>query len=260
MEPIVGSALFYLYVLGLCEIGRQMVRSTISAPALRTFLFEFLGTLQICACIYEGPIIMKYYGFLAFWLNVFFLASMHGLTVGTSAMLIPCRVIKLAWQQRSVDFAIRLLAEIAAAAITYYFVRLFWSLGVSAEHAKQFDNFACSIRYSVPLYVVGLAEMLLTMVLCAAYTEIETWRLSMWSTRFVRAATLATLICTGVLVAGGPVFMNPAQGLGRILACEGLRMNEHVVFQWILPTVGWWFGTEFRLFVRRRTVGVSKYE
>lgn len=62
MEPLWSSLAFYAWVFGVCEVGRRVGDSLLGPGLLKQCLFEFLGTLQICACIFEGSIVGQYYG------------------------------------------------------------------------------------------------------------------------------------------------------------------------------------------------------
>jgi len=64
MEPIAVSILYYLCVTLFCELSRRIIVDLIGPrdDKIRTILLEFLGTLQVCTCVYENHLVTRNYG------------------------------------------------------------------------------------------------------------------------------------------------------------------------------------------------------
>lgn len=89
MEPIVLSLVFYLYIIGFCELSKQAVLALTRNYNVRLVMLEILGTIQvqkvsrllelqnaivskskICGCLFEGGLVAKYYGPLGMTLGI----------------------------------------------------------------------------------------------------------------------------------------------------------------------------------------------
>lgn len=82
-------------VLFLAELSRKIVDLTCRRnTALYAFLIEFIGTAQMCTCVYENGIIIKHYGVWGFFTVVSSLLLVGGV-INRGAYVSPLVPIEL---------------------------------------------------------------------------------------------------------------------------------------------------------------------
>lgn len=145
MEPVVVSVLFYVYSVGICELGRQLVYRYVRVDfELQSLLVEFLGTLQLCTAIYENKFVSYHYGLTAYTVALAVVIVVHCYTFRT-AYANPCAWL-ISFYYRSITVTTMLaylFAQISAAFLAWKAASLFWYLNISADHNWALNNPSC---------------------------------------------------------------------------------------------------------------------
>uniref|UniRef100_A0A914V1V0 Aquaporin n=1 Tax=Plectus sambesii TaxID=2011161 RepID=A0A914V1V0_9BILA len=234
MEPLYVSLSFYVSVFILAEITRRVIE-TLTGPGTlsRRFAYELIATAQMCTCVYENALIIKYYGLIGFFTVVVVLLIV-GSYVNRGAFVSPLASIEAVYFGRiSIrDFVALFLAELAGGYMAFRWARLIWSAGVSHDHTAFYDNFYCKLGYKVPYVQAAVFEVvgcfLIRYIIGAAPLATK---------RFVAAITAAGFLTFALRFIGVPG-LNPIVASSRMQGCEGLSIDWFLFTYWICPIIG----------------------
>ncbi len=148
MNPLIASFSFYAYVFLTCEASRQAAAISLRRNSLVfRVLLEFLGTLQLATCIFEGSIVAKYSGNVVFSLVLFGIIWIHVTLKRDQVEANPSPLIEN-WLLSKNDFQTKtfvalLFAELAGGYLSFRMAQLFWGLEFSADHGSRFKDRVC---------------------------------------------------------------------------------------------------------------------
>ncbi|KIH51319.1 hypothetical protein ANCDUO_18596 [Ancylostoma duodenale] len=69
--PAISAVIYYITVFTIAEITRKVLEKTVhKSSSFYVFAVELIATAQMCTCVYENSVMVKYYGPLAFFFTV----------------------------------------------------------------------------------------------------------------------------------------------------------------------------------------------
>lgn len=232
VAPILISLAYYLSVFTACELGRRLAWRLLPSSAV-PFVLDALGTLQICTCVYENALVVRYYGVQGFFCAVVCLVTAHSF-LNRGASVLPTAALEEALLRGRIRQATRsLLAQMVGGYGAFRLAKAVWWLHLSGDHARQWSAYPCALSWRVPLwlfcaYEVGGSFLIRSIV----------GRASPGSRRYVAAVVQATLLSIEFAFLGPPG-LNPIIAASRLLGCEGLSLRGHLFIYWLCPFLGW---------------------
>lgn len=238
MEPIIVSLIYYFCVATFCELSRRIVDvAQVKNMVVRLALFEFLGTLQVCTCVYENHLVTRNYGLKGFFLVVFLLLNLHRL-INRGAVVSPALALeRLISGSLSVKhFVVLLWAQIFGALCAFRLAQRIWWIELSETHAYQAQNFDCVLHLQAPVlgllfYEFGTCFMLRTLIGATARRKPR-------FAPYVGAALFSAALSIEILFFG-VAGLNPTIAFSRLFGCKGLNSIEHFAIFWFPSIIGW---------------------
>lgn len=141
MEPFIASLIFYSYVFGICECLRRLIKKANFPPDSQVYLIEIVGTIQVCAPIFDVGFVAEHYGLLGVFVEIFGLEFLNVLTLG-DAVVNPLALI---WQFREgslslAEVVVRFLAELLGGFLAFPLTMLFWRFAIHEAYEEKYHD------------------------------------------------------------------------------------------------------------------------
>ncbi|KAL5006326.1 hypothetical protein ScPMuIL_015132 [Solemya velum] len=237
--PFVGSIVYFIIVMGFGIISRSLNKQH-SPDYLKSYVADFVSTMEMCAYFFENNNILKHYGGIYLFLAIVVQLLISNRTFG-GASENPCKAFHhlVLGQHPLLESATTIIVQSLAGLASYRLAQVVWSLDTVADHRERFYEIDCHSDLHTTLIVGLLLEM--------AGTLMETWGHSQvfFGNSFLNELTkvchVAIMITFGITWTG--MFMNPAMASGHTLGCGGVRNWEHFLVYWIGPFIGCYLAT-----------------
>ncbi|CAB3404522.1 unnamed protein product [Caenorhabditis bovis] len=239
--PLYSALAYYTFVFALGEIARILVsKYAPKSGNTRLFLIEMIGTVQMCTCVYENGIIVKYYG-----LNAFFIVVGLLLTAGSvfnRGALGNCAPVFEDFYFNKIS-STKLLALISAQLIGATFAsRLAYAIwtftsNLSTVHMENALNTECILNYHQPAGTVIAFEI----AGAFAIRGIISFLAQSSALRRTIPFVISLYLALALYIIGVPG-LNPIVATSRLYGCQGIDNNSFVLLYWVCPTVGWLMG------------------
>nr|CDJ81492.1 CBN-AQP-10 protein [Haemonchus contortus] len=218
--PCVTAVIYYITVFTIAEIARKVLDKFVhKSSSLYVFAIELIATAQMCTCVYENSVMVKYYGPMAFFFTVTSL-----LTVGSFMNRgAPTRLLVL------------LSAEAIGGYSAFRLARTLWyhTLSYSTVHFENFTNSACALNYKIAFPLVICFEIIGCFLL-----RIILPNLPLRGKSYTVSAVVAAFLSFALIYVGVPG-LNPVVASSRLFGCEGLDTQWFIAVYWICPVFGW---------------------
>ncbi|CAI2326823.1 unnamed protein product [Caenorhabditis sp. 36 PRJEB53466] len=224
--PLYSALGYFAFVFGVGEISRILAAKYTKGNA-QLFLYELIGTIQMCTCVYENGVIFKNYGFPAI------------LSLTNCAPIIEQYYYN---NCSSTKLLTVLTAQLIGATFASKFAYAIWNL-TAAYSTAHFENAAqldCVLQYKQSAGVVigfEIAGAFLVRVVVAYLAA----RPSLAKT----IPFAISLYLTAALYIVGVPGLNPIVATARLYGCQGIDNHSFLVLYWICPIVGWILGSHF---------------
>uniref|UniRef100_A0A8R1DQK8 Aquaporin n=1 Tax=Caenorhabditis japonica TaxID=281687 RepID=A0A8R1DQK8_CAEJA len=214
------------------------------------FLYELIGTIQMCTCVYENGVIFKNYGFPAIFLCVSLLLTAGG--IFNRGALTNCVPIIEQYYYNNVSssklltvLTAQLLGAVFASRVAY----AIWGLtaAYSTVHFENANNLDCVLQYKQAAGIVIGFEIagafLVRVVISHLAIRPSTVKLIPFA--------ISAYLTLALYIVGVPG-LNPIVATARLYGCQGIDNNSFFILYWICPIVGWLMGSHF---VAKTTTG-----
>uniref|UniRef100_A0A1I7X736 Aquaporin n=1 Tax=Heterorhabditis bacteriophora TaxID=37862 RepID=A0A1I7X736_HETBA len=232
IAPLVSSIFFYTIVLAVAEASRRILDQVLSKKSiLYRFLIEFIGTAQICTCVFENVVIVQHYGVSSFFIITSVLGVIFG-SINRGSYGTPLAPIELFHygEITLLRFLSIVLAEICGGAIAWKSAKLLWfySLEYSDAHLQQFiaSQNSCSLNYQREFLLVLAFEIIGSF---AMRTVIP--RLPEISGKYLAPAFISSLFSFAILFVGDSG-LDPVVASSLFFGCAGLSTQWFILLYW----------------------------
>lgn len=241
--PAIICVTYYLVVLLAAEVSRKAVDLTMKKHSmLYVFAIELIGTAQMCTCVYENTIMVKYYGVWGFFLAVACLLSI-GALINRGAFISPLMPIEMFMRSQisAEKFLTLLLAETIGGSMAFRLANTLWyySLAYSMDHHAIYDNLPCSITYKVPFHYAICFEVVGSFLL-----RFILHRLPAAFKQYLTPVVIAGFLSFALAHIGVPG-LNPVVASSRLQGCPGLDLQWFIIVYWVCPVLGWLLASRF---------------
>ncbi|CAI4230317.1 unnamed protein product [Auanema sp. JU1783] len=237
-----ASLFFYVFVFVICEFLRTLVLRFIPGPNNRLskqLLLEFIGTLQICAPMFDVGTILDNYGLIGVFVEITVLEYANSLFI-RDCIAQPCPIITSCY--RKWKFIKRVvyvfIVQFAAAYLSYFLARTFWRLHIHKVHIELLEQRSCTADLTVALTTGMLVEGFATFFAKA----FEKWTDDVYEgsrTCALLNSTFSGLLCAiGINYTG--MYANPIVAWACTFNCEGVSHLGHLIVYWFSPIVAWY--------------------
>ncbi|CAJ0606537.1 unnamed protein product [Cylicocyclus nassatus] len=236
-HPAISAVIYYVTVFSIAEITRKVLEKTVQkSSSLYVFAIELIATAQMCTCVYENGVMVRYYGPIAFFFTVTSLLT-AGAFMNRGAFVNPLGPIEAFYY--GIIGPARLLTLLSAEAIggftAYRFARTLWyhSVQYSQAHQEIFSNPYCAIQYKISFPLVIAFEMIGCFLLRLILPN-----LPIRGKSFTVAATVAAFLSFALVYVGAPG-LNPVVASSRMFGCDGIDTQWFIALYWLCPVIGW---------------------
>ncbi|PAV74265.1 hypothetical protein WR25_24540 isoform B [Diploscapter pachys] len=239
--PFLSASLYYFVVLSLSEITRQLLLSRVKSSYWKAIILEFIGTAQICTCIFENAILIQY-GVSIFFvgtavLGFCFILLNRG---ANCTPLVPIEQLYFGEISMSRGLSI-LFAQLLAGYFSYRIAFSIWlyTYDYLPIHAEFVNTPQCSLKYQMNFVFVMLFET------CGTFAiRFVTSRLPKESSKYLAPAFMSSLFSFAILFVGDSA-LDPLVGSTLFYGCTGLPTQYFILLYWICPTIGWLSAAQF---------------
>ncbi|PIC43189.1 hypothetical protein B9Z55_004006 [Caenorhabditis nigoni] len=242
--PLYSALGYFTLVFGLGEISRILTSKYVSSRGnSQLFLYELIGTIQMCTCVYENGIIFKNYGFSAIFLCVGLLLTAGGIfNRGAWTNCAPIFEQFIFGNLGSSKFITILSAQLIGAAFASKVAYLIWNLTApySAAHLENASNLDCVLHYKQSAGIVIGFEIIGAFVVRVVVSLLLNRPALIKLIPFAISAYL-TLALYIVGVPG----LNPIVATARLYGCQGIDNTSFMILYWFCPVLGWLAGAYF---------------
>ncbi|CAL2031255.1 CBN-AQP-10 protein [Caenorhabditis brenneri] len=239
--PLYSALGYFALVFALGEVARILTAKYVSSRGNnQLFLYELIGTIQMCTCVYENGIIFKNYGFPAIFLCVALLLTAGGIfNRGAMTNCAPIFEQFVFGNLGSSKFITILSAQLIGAAFASKLAYLIWNLtsGMSTAHLENASNMECVLQYKQTAGVVIGFEIIGAFVVRLVVAQLASRPALIKLIPFAISAYL-TLALYIVGVPG----LNPIVATARLYGCQGIDNSSFMILYWICPVIGWLAG------------------
>ncbi|CAJ0943240.1 unnamed protein product, partial [Mesorhabditis belari] len=228
MRVWVASIVYYSYCYAVCEVLRLVVLYLVPKPRQSLtiqLLLEFVGTIQICAPMFDVGTVMENYGLFGVFIEITGLEIVNSFLL-RDAIAHPCPIVTTCYRKsKAIRRAIYVfLVQITAAYLSYFVARQFWKFGIHQAHTELLHTSTCTAD--------------LTVALAVGYS----------TTQILVNCSFAGFLCVlGINFTG--MYANPIVAWACTFNCEGVSHIGHLFVYWLAPLIGWYaseivFGAE----------------
>ncbi|KAK0414510.1 hypothetical protein QR680_011470 [Steinernema hermaphroditum] len=265
MRVWVASLLFYSFCFVVAEILRKIVERLYVGNEKRkskTLLLEFIGTMQVCAPMFDVGIILETYGLVGVFIEITVLELANGFWL-RDCIAHPCPLVTSCVRgHKALKWIVSVFtAQLAAAYLSFYLARTFWRLGVHPLHTELLEADHCDADLTVAILTGSVVEFMATF--SAKAVEYLSKRFhaedSFWA--MLVNCSFSGYACTlGIHLTG--MYGNPIVAWACTFNCRGATHKAHLAVYWLSPLVAWWvaealFGfeeDEYEEYVKEREV------
>ncbi|KAJ1351050.1 hypothetical protein KIN20_006987 [Parelaphostrongylus tenuis] len=235
--PLISAVAFYITVFLMAEITRKVLDRTVQkSSSLYVFTIELIATAQMCTCVYENSVMVKYYGAMAFFFTVTSLLTV-GSFVNRGAFVNPLAPVEAFYY--GIIGASRLLLLLAAEAIgglsAFRLARSLWwySLSYSTAHLQNFTDSKCTLNYKIAFPLVIAFELVGSFLLRLIIPNLPVRGKS-----YTVSAVVAAFLSFALVYVGVPG-LNPVVASSRLFGCDGIDTQWFIIVYWLCPVIGW---------------------
>lgn len=155
MEVYVASLIFYAYVYLICYALRKRLQQSNLNEDAKQFLSELIGTVQVCAPIFDVGFILDVYGLTGVFVEILFLELLNAYTL-EDAYAHPWALLD-AYRRKSIADVRTVIslfsAQCLGAFLSYYVSLLFWALRLVPEHFDRYhEGRSCAADLTVSIF------------------------------------------------------------------------------------------------------------
>lgn len=234
LSPLTASITFLSITIGSGIILR-VLNNIYSPEWCKSYIADFLATMEMCAYFFENNFIFKYYGSVCLFVAIVIECMIANRTYfGASEN--PCKAfVELCKKEISPNTAIlKISIQTLAGYASYRFARMIWALDMISDHRERYVETECATDLNVTFLVGIMVEL--------GASLIDTW-LNMQNVskmslidEFIKVGNGSLMIVLGINLTG--MYFNPAMAFGHMFGCKGTAMWEHFVVYWIGPFIG----------------------
>ncbi|CAJ0578679.1 unnamed protein product, partial [Mesorhabditis spiculigera] len=251
MRVWVASIVYYAYCYAVCEVLRWLVLTVVPKPRQSLtiqLLLEFVGTLQICAPMFDVGTVMEHYGLFGVFIEITGLEIVNSFVL-RDAVAHPCPLVTTCYR-RSKAFRRAVyvfFVQILAAYSSYFVARQFWKFGIHDCHHELLGASTCSSDLTVALAVGCVIEGAATFI-GKAFEHFASERYPDSTTQVLVNCSFSGFLCVlGINFTG--MYANPIVAWACTFNCEGVSHFGHLFVYWLAPLAGWYaaeifFGSE----------------
>jgi hypothetical protein len=241
MRVWIASLIFYSSVFAICEFLRYIVNCVFARQNayVASLLNEAIGTIQVCAPMFDVNLVLDNYGLQGCFVEIVFLELANAILL-RDAMADPCPLIYgLAKGSRRLSEVVPVLSvQFMAAYAAYLGTRLFWSLGVHPAHLTVLHE-ECTADLTVAVVYGSLVEAVGTFVNKASEIVFEHHPLTARYISIAMALLSGLVTVLGIHLTG--MYANPIVAWACTFNCGQVSHLSHFAVYWIAPLVGWHF-------------------
>ncbi|KAI6241825.1 Aquaporin [Aphelenchoides fujianensis] len=238
MRVWIASLIFYTCVYLFCELLRLLIRrQVVRLPAEYVeYAYEFIGTIQVCAPMFDVNIVLEHYGLSGVLVEITFIELLNALVL-RDARADPCPLI-VSFVKKQIPFgklAAFIGVQFAAAYASYLLVVLFWRLEIHTAH-RHIASKDCESDLAVTLLYGSLVEA--GGCLLAKFAEVFMEPRVDERLLSLAGASLSGLITVfGISLTG--MYANPIVAWACTFNCGEVPHLAHFVVYWIAPLAAW---------------------
>uniref|UniRef100_A0AC35U6D5 Aquaporin n=1 Tax=Rhabditophanes sp. KR3021 TaxID=114890 RepID=A0AC35U6D5_9BILA len=236
--PATVAIVFYIACFTLGEICRTITTRIFKQGTLPyIFLIEAIGTLQMCTCVYENGIMVKYYGPMGFFFTVTVLLAMAS-TYNRGSFGSPLAPIEMyCFNVIPLPKLLTVLfGQVLGGAYAFVCAKLLWyyTQHLANEHSFQFKYaHKCVMNYKVDFIYVLLFEFVGCFVLRFLISKMSE------KVKFYAIPVLVSSLLTSGIIFVGVGGLNPTVAASRLYGCLPVDKVWFVITYWITPVLGW---------------------
>uniref|UniRef100_A0A0K0F723 Aquaporin n=1 Tax=Strongyloides venezuelensis TaxID=75913 RepID=A0A0K0F723_STRVS len=234
MRLWICSLLFYTFIYLTCEIGRfQFSKFDKSKHKSIIIILEFIGTVQICAPMFDVNIIIESYGMTGVLIEIIFIEICNSYLL-RDAYGDPCPIIGKLLNKKSWKwFSILLSTQFLAGLTSFRLAKYWWSLKFHPIYDEIIGKENCEADLTVTLIYGMVIEAM--GVICSKYIEnlLEKYiNDEMWNIIF-NSISSGIICIMGIQLTG--MYANPIVAWACTFNCEGVSHIGHFLVYWIAP-------------------------
>ncbi|CAD5215050.1 unnamed protein product [Bursaphelenchus okinawaensis] len=237
MRVWVASLILYVSVYVICELLRYLLAKKVINVNEKylPLVYEFIGTVQVCAPMFDVNIVLENYGLQGVVIEITFIELMN-LILLRDASADPCPlIIGFFKKQISVQKLFAFVGiQFTAAYLSYIFVLGFWKIGLHPKHLELLKE-NCESDLSVTMLVGSLVEAggLIANKLAEVYMEQKIVAKQILQFTIALVAALVTVV--GIFYTG--MYANPIVAWACTFNCGHVPHLAHFVVYWVSPIV-----------------------
>uniref|UniRef100_A0A0N4ZV99 Aquaporin n=1 Tax=Parastrongyloides trichosuri TaxID=131310 RepID=A0A0N4ZV99_PARTI len=243
MRLWIASLLFYIFIYIICEIGRlQFSIFDKSKHKSIIILLEFIGTIQICAPMFDVNLIIESYGIGGVFIEITFIEICNSFLL-RDAFADPCPLIgklinnKKPWKWLSILLGTQFLAGLVSFKIAKYW----WSFKFHPAYNEMISDVNCEADLTVTLiygmFVEGMGVVSSKYIndILEKYIDNEIWNI------LLNAASSGIVCVLGISLTG--MYANPIVAWACTFNCKGVSHWGHFLVYWFAPIMAhFWIG------------------
>uniref|UniRef100_A0A914UJL2 Iron-binding zinc finger CDGSH type domain-containing protein n=1 Tax=Plectus sambesii TaxID=2011161 RepID=A0A914UJL2_9BILA len=240
MQLWVASLFYYCFCFMLCEILRWFVErfdQRHKNPTVTNLLLELVGTIQICAPMFDVGLVLDNYGLFGVFVEITLL-ELANVYMFRDAMAHPCPLFHAVARRRmtSLRFLLTFCVQMVGAYVSYFVALNFWKLGIHTQHLEMLEEKTCSSDLTVTIIVGCLIEGV-AMFVTKAVEHYASTRYTTYE-NVLNCAFAGFLTVLGINFTG--LYANPIVASACTFNCEGVTHLGHLGVYWLSPLVGWY--------------------
>uniref|UniRef100_A0A7E4W0H1 Aquaporin n=1 Tax=Panagrellus redivivus TaxID=6233 RepID=A0A7E4W0H1_PANRE len=245
MRVWIASLLFYLSVFAFCEFLRYLNQKFLAPryPYPSELVNEFIGTIQICAPMFDVNFILENYGLKGVLFEIIFIEVMNA-TLQRDAIADPCPLI-YGFIQGTVTLrrlASLLTVQFIAGYTSYLIARAFWSFGIHAIHLEALEG-ECGADLTVTVIYGSLVEAGGLITAKAAEVFLEQRILNEKQLSFIQAVVAGVITVLGIHLTG--MYANPIVAWACTFNCGDVPYLAHFTVYWVAPVLAWHIADQY---------------
>ncbi|TKR75855.1 hypothetical protein L596_017090 [Steinernema carpocapsae] len=248
MRVWVASLLFYIFCFVVAEILRAIVTRLYVGNETRkskTLLLEFIGTMQVCAPMFDVGIILETYGLFGVFIEitVIELANCFWLR---DAIAHPCPLITSCVRgHKALKWIVSVFAaQLVAAYLSFYLARGFWRLGIHPMHTELLEADHCDADLTVAIWTGAVVEFLAVFTAKAVEHILKRYGNEDSFSEMLLNCSFSGFACTlGIHLTG--MYGNPIVAWACTFNCRGASHKAHLTVYWLSPLIAWWVAEYF---------------
>uniref|UniRef100_A0AC35FTJ9 Aquaporin n=1 Tax=Panagrolaimus sp. PS1159 TaxID=55785 RepID=A0AC35FTJ9_9BILA len=239
MRVWVASFIFYVCVFLKCEILRFIVSRFVKPKNLyfAELLNEFIGTVQICAPMFDVNFVLENYGLKGVLVEIIFIEIINALIL-RDAIADPCPLIF--GFMKGVESGVRVITILAvqfsAGYFSYIIARKFWSLGMHPFHLEALEE-ECSADLTVTVIYGSLVEAGGCLAAKTAEVFLEEKIINEKHIIAIQAVVSGIITILGIHLTG--MYANPIVAWACTFNCGQVPYLAHFFVYWMAPLLAW---------------------